>query len=139
MTGSNCTRPVAKYDWLLTRSHAMVISSLSEGGANVISEWRVGSPIVWRGEWDGKNYEDKGEILEMTPGRRLVHTHFSPLGGREDVAANYHTVTWTLEDLGGTTRLTLSQGNNASAVAAQHSQGMWDRLVVDIKQIVERA
>ena len=108
-------------------------------GTELDTDWTVGGPIVWRGEWDGKNYEDKGEILEMAPGRRLVHTHFSPLGGREDVAANYHTVTWTLEDLGGTTRLTLSQGNNASAVAAQHSQGMWDRLVVDIKQIVERA
>jgi uncharacterized protein YndB with AHSA1/START domain len=39
----------------------------------------------------------------------------------------------------GTELVTDSQGNNASAEAAQHSQGMWDRLVVDVKQIVERA
>ena len=29
-------------------------------GTNVDSEWKEGSPIVWRGEWQGKPYEDKG-------------------------------------------------------------------------------
>ncbi|HET7138770.1 MAG TPA: SRPBCC domain-containing protein, partial [Arthrobacter sp.] len=92
----------------------------------------------WRGEWEGKPYEDKGEILEVSPGRKLVHTHFSPLGGEEDKPENYHTLTWTLEDQAGGTRLTLAQDNNASEDAAEHSQGMWDMLVADVKQIAER-
>ena len=77
------------------------------------TDWTVGGPIVWRGEWDGKAYEDKGKILELEPGRRLVHTHFSPLSGQEDAPENYHTLTWTLEDQTGKTKLTLSQDNNA--------------------------
>lgn len=107
-------------------------------GADLETDWTVGGPILWRGEWEGKPYEDKGQVLEVVPGQKLVHTHFSPLGGEDDKPENYHTLTWTLEDQGGRTELTLSQDNNASEEAAEHSQGMWDMLVADVKKIAER-
>jgi uncharacterized protein YndB with AHSA1/START domain len=107
-------------------------------GADLETDWTVGGPILWRGEWEGKTYEDKGQILEVVPGQKLVHTHFSPLGGEDDKPENYHTLTWTLEDQGGRTGFTLSQDNNASEEAAEHSRGMWDMLVADVKKIAER-
>lgn len=107
-------------------------------GADVVTDWTVGGAIVWRGEWEGKPYEDKGFIQEVEPGQRLVHTHYSALSGDEDAPENYHTLTWTIEDQGGGTRLTLSQDNNATEDAAQHSKGMWDKLVADVKAIAER-
>ncbi|MEW9871268.1 SRPBCC domain-containing protein [Arthrobacter sp. HS15c] len=107
-------------------------------GADLVTDWTVGGPIAWRGEWEGKPYEDKGKILEVEPGHKLVHTHFSPLGDEEDKPENYHTLTWTLEDKDGQTQLTLSQDNNASEDAAEHSKGMWDMLVADVKKITER-
>jgi uncharacterized protein YndB with AHSA1/START domain len=42
---------------------------------DVISDWKVGSPILYRGEWQGKHFEDKGKILELEPEKRLVSTH----------------------------------------------------------------
>ena len=36
-------------------------------GAEVVSDWKVGSPIVWKGEWEGKTFEDKGEIIAIDP------------------------------------------------------------------------
>ncbi|GAB3557193.1 hypothetical protein GCM10027405_01510 [Arthrobacter alkaliphilus] len=107
-------------------------------GTEVVTDWTVGGPIVWRGVWKGKNYEDKGVILELEPGKRLVNTHFSPLSGQEDTPGNYHTLTWTLEPEDGKTRLTLTQDNNASADEAAHSKGMWDSLVQSVKTIAER-
>jgi uncharacterized protein YndB with AHSA1/START domain len=107
-------------------------------GSEVVTDWTVGGPIVWRGEWEGKPYEDKGEIVAFEPGRRLVTTHFSPLTGQPDVPENYHTLTWTLEPSGLQTVLTLSQDNNGSAEAAEHSKGMWDMLVASVKDIAER-
>jgi uncharacterized protein YndB with AHSA1/START domain len=107
-------------------------------GTELVTDWTPGAPIKWRGQWEGKDYEDKGKILEVEPGRRLVHTHFSPLGGQPDEPESYHTLTWTLEDQGAATTLTLSQDNNDSAEAAQHSQGMWDQLVARVKAIAER-
>ena len=107
-------------------------------GAELATDWSVGGPITWRGSWEGKEYEDKGVILDVEPGRRLVYSHFSPLGGQDDKPENYHTLTWTLQDQGGRTLLTLAQDNNSTAEAAEHSQRMWDRLVADVKRIAER-
>lgn len=107
-------------------------------GTDVVTDWTVGGPIRWRGKWKGKDYEDKGEILELEPGHRLVTTHFSPLTGEDDIPENYHTLTWTLEEAVDSTRLTLAQDNNGSPEAAAHSQGMWDSLVQSVKTIAER-
>ncbi|MCY1676178.1 SRPBCC domain-containing protein [Pseudarthrobacter sp. SL88] len=107
-------------------------------GAKLETDWAEGSPITWSGEWDGKPYQDRGKVLEVDPGRRLVHTHFSALSGEDDVPENYHTLTWTLQDRDGGTHLTLAQDNNPSQEAANHSKGMWDKLVADVKAIAER-
>ena len=105
---------------------------------DVVTDWSVGGPIRWRGVWKGKEYEDKGEVLEFVPPTRLVTTHFSPLTGEADVPENYHTLVWTLEEDADSTRLTLAQDNNGSPEAAAHSQGMWNSLVQSVKAIAER-
>ncbi|WP_432881186.1 SRPBCC family protein [Kribbella sp. CA-245084] len=103
-------------------------------GAEVETDWQVGSPITWTGEWEGKPYQDKGEILAIEPGRLLKLTHFSPLTGQPDVPENYHTLTY---ELTGETHLKLSQDNNASEEEAKHSQGMWEMLVARVKEAAE--
>jgi uncharacterized protein YndB with AHSA1/START domain len=103
-------------------------------GAEVETDWQVGSPITWTGEWEGKPYQDKGEILAIEPGRLLKLTHFSPLTGQPDVPENYHTLTY---ELTGDTHLKLSQDNNASEEEAKHSQGMWEMLVAKVKEAAE--
>ena len=107
-------------------------------GTEVETDWTIGSPIRWRGVWNGKPYADHGVILELEPGRRLVNTHFSPLSGRDDTPENTHTLTWTLEESDGSTVLTLSQDNNGSAEGVEHSKRMWDQLVASVKEIAER-
>jgi len=54
-------------------------------GTNVVSDWKEGSPIVWKGEWQGKTYEDKGVILRLVPRQIIQYSHFSPLSGLPDV------------------------------------------------------
>src|SRR5258705_12305699 len=78
-------------------------------GTTVTSDWHEGSPISWKGEWQGKSYEDKGVILRIKPGQLLQYSHFSPLSGLPDVPANYHTVTMELSDGPGQTQVSLAQ------------------------------
>lgn len=105
-------------------------------GAEVETDWQVGSPITWSGEWEGKPYQDKGEILEIESGRLLRLTHFSPLTGQPDVPENYHTLSYELTG-DDATHLKLTQDNNASEEEAKHSQDMWEMLVAKVKEAAE--
>ncbi|RAX43637.1 ATPase [Arthrobacter sp. AQ5-06] len=122
--------------WAVLTDHVAIKEFMF--GTDVETDWTIGGPIIWRGVWEGKEYADKGVVLELEPGRRLVNTHFSPLSGQDDMPENYHTLTWTLEGGAGMTELTLSQDNNASVEGAEHSKGMWDNLVKGVKTIAER-
>jgi uncharacterized protein YndB with AHSA1/START domain len=108
-------------------------------GTRIESTWQPGTPITWRGEYEGKKYEDHGEVLEVVPGRRLKVTHFSPLGGQKDVPENYHTVTYDLEDRGGRTHVVLKQDNNADVDEAKHSAANWETMLAGLKKHVESA
>ncbi len=81
-------------------------------GADVQSDWKVGSPIRIAGEYNGKAYQDKGEIRSFDPERRLSYTHWSQKSGAPDPPDNYHVVTNELEPAGeGRTKVTLTQSN----------------------------
>lgn len=87
-------------------------------GADVESDFKVGSPIRFRGEFQGKPYEDKGEVLDVQPGRRLSMSHWSAMSGQADAPENYHVVTYELEPQGDETLVTLSQSNLLGGVKA---------------------
>jgi uncharacterized protein YndB with AHSA1/START domain len=106
-------------------------------GSRVETDWQVGSPITWNGEWEGKPYQDKGEVLAYDEPRRLSVTHFSPLTGQDDVPENYHTLLYELADAGDGTRLELSQDNNASDEEADHSRQNWQMMLDGLKKQVE--
>ena len=119
-------------------------------GTTVVSEWRQGGPIVWKGERKVKAYEDKGVILQLEPGRRITYSHFSPLSGLPDEPQNYHTVTVELttggeqegvgdQAVGGDqTHVSLEQDNNASEEARAHSEQNWQAMLAALKEMVER-
>jgi uncharacterized protein YndB with AHSA1/START domain len=107
-------------------------------GSRVETDWKPGSPITWTGEYEGKKYEDKGEILEVVEERRLKVTHFSPLSGEEDAPENYHTLLYELTENNGTTHVSLSQDNNSSEEAAEHSRENWEKMLAALKEVVER-
>ena len=65
-------------------------------GADVITDWKEGSPIHYKGIYQGKAYEDKGVVLKVEPEKLLLITHWSPLSGSTDSPENYHQVRYDL-------------------------------------------
>jgi uncharacterized protein YndB with AHSA1/START domain len=107
-------------------------------GTNVVSAWKEGSPIVWRGEWQGRKYEDKGVILKMEPPRLISYSHFSPLSGLPDAPQNYHTVTIELSSKGTQTGIRLTQGNNSTEEEQDHSEKNWKLMLESLKKLLEK-
>ena len=103
----------------------------------VISDWKVGSPIIYKGEWEGKAFEDKGKILQIEPEKLLMSTHWSPLSGVPDSPENYHTVTYTLSGKGDSTEVTITQDNNATEEEKVHSEANWKTVLDGMKKMLE--
>ena len=102
------------------------------------SDWMVGSQLVHSGEYHGKPYLDKGEILEIEPPKRLVHTHLSDVSGKPDDPEHYQVVTWQLDQEDGGTELTIRERNLPSEDAAATSGQAWKAALMGLKAILER-
>jgi uncharacterized protein YndB with AHSA1/START domain len=107
-------------------------------GVDTESDWKQGGRLVHRGEWQGKPYQDKGEIVRIEPPRLLVHTHWSDASGLPDEPANYQEVTWALEERGGSTELTVSERNVRSEEAKATSEEGWRAALAALKSLLER-
>src|SRR5258708_3386518 len=108
-------------------------------GTEMSTDWKEGGPIVWRGEWKGRSYEDKGTVVAVQRERLLRYTHWSPMGGSEDKPENYHTVTYELAGDDGRTTLTLSQDNNPSQEEADKmADNNWGPVLNGLKEMVEK-
>src|ERR1700722_1454680 len=106
-------------------------------GTDVVSGWKEGDPIVWKGTWEGKKYEDKGVILKLEPGRTLQYSHFSPMSGLPDTPQNYHTVTIQLTGEGNQTLVSLSQDKNSTEKEREHSEKQWGMMLSSMKKLLE--
>ena len=103
-------------------------------GAKVESDWTPGAPITWRGEYDGKPFEDTGEVIEVEPGKRLKHTHASGSAGPD---ATPNVLTWTLAGDDDATRLTLVQSGATSQKEAEAFRKNWSAMLDALKDVAE--
>jgi uncharacterized protein YndB with AHSA1/START domain len=106
-------------------------------GVDTETDWTPGGPIVHRGKWQGKPYEDKGEIVTVEPPKLLVHTHWSDLSGTPDRPEHYQEVTWALAERNGTTELTVSERNLPSEEAKAVSEQSWETVLGNLKSLLE--
>ena len=106
-------------------------------GTRVETTWEPGSPITWSGEYDGRSYQDKGEVLTYEEPRVLSVTHYSPMMGEPDEPENYHTLVYTLTPDGDGTRLELTQDGNESQEQADQFSQNWQGMLDGLKAQVE--
>src|ERR1700694_3304059 len=99
----------AKKVWHALTDPAMIKEWLF--GTNTTTDWKKGSSITYTGEWEGKPYTDKGEIIEIVPKKLLHTTYLSGLSSKEDKPENYNNVIYELQEADGRTLVTISQDN----------------------------
>jgi uncharacterized protein YndB with AHSA1/START domain len=104
-------------------------------GSNVETDWREGSPIVWRGEYEGKHYEDRGEICEVEQEKLLSFTHWSDMSGKPDRPENYATVTYDLKEKNGRTKVKVTQ--TTSKGHEEETKKNWNMVLDGLKKTVE--
>jgi uncharacterized protein YndB with AHSA1/START domain len=107
-------------------------------GVDTRTDWKEGSPIVHRGEFQGKPYKDKGVVKQIVPRKKLVHTHWSSMSGRPDKPENYETINYTLTELNGATEVGITEENIATEKQKATSEEMWKGALGELKKVVEQ-
>jgi uncharacterized protein YndB with AHSA1/START domain len=116
-------------------------------GCEAISDWKVGSDLIWQMDYDGKPFIPvKGKIILMAPGMILGYTVFDPHSNMPDIPENYLSVNYNLIEQNGETILTVMQGDyNTVADGARrykeaYNEGKgWDPILQEIKKLVEQS
>jgi hypothetical protein len=111
----------AKKVWLALTSPALV--KQWQYGSDLVTTWAVGSPIVFRNEWDGQVFEQKGEVLEFFPDSRLKYSLFVPRPDLRDIPEHCFFMIYELAESGGATILTIRQEDPRPSAPDESSGG----------------
>ena len=107
-------------------------------GTNTVTDWKVGSEILFQGEWEGKQYRDKGVILQIIPNELISYSYWSGFSGIEDKPENYSTVTYKIEPISDDrTKFTWVQKGFASEQNYEHSNSGMEEFLKGIKAVIE--
>ncbi|MEP6647351.1 MAG: SRPBCC domain-containing protein [Saprospiraceae bacterium] len=114
-------------------------------GCETVSDWKIGSPLLWKGTFDGEEMVFvKGNIVDFQPERLLSYTTIDPNNSEiPDIPENYLTVTYEMKEDDGTTTLTISQGDYSKVADGEKRYndtvegGGWTSILEAIKLLLE--
>ena len=107
-------------------------------GTDAVSDWKEGSQLEFKGEWNGKHYVDKGVILKSEPAKLFQYTYLSSFSGLDDVPENYANISYELLEDNGATTLNIKQENIANEDARKHSEENWAKVLSNLKELLEK-
>jgi uncharacterized protein YndB with AHSA1/START domain len=107
-------------------------------GAEIETDWKEGSQITFRGEYNGNKYEEKGVLLNVESNVQLQYSHWSHFDGLPDIPENYRTWTFDIAEKNGTTLLTISEDNIPTEKQKNRSDEFWKETLTKIKRLVEK-
>lgn len=109
------------------------------GIPETITDWKVGSPAVWRGEFGGVKFENKGKILENNYESLLKFEYWSSFGGYEDKPENYSVITYTLDRIDdSTTKYTYTREKIPTEQEYEMFNGHLQFVLQGIKELAEQ-
>jgi uncharacterized protein YndB with AHSA1/START domain len=106
-------------------------------GTELDTTWEPGTPLYFRGEWEGKKYEDRGKVLKNKKPELLQYSYWSSMSGTPNLPENYVTVTYQLEKKEYGTHLIITQSPVKDEKTRDHSEQNWLQVMEGLKKILE--
>jgi uncharacterized protein YndB with AHSA1/START domain len=106
-------------------------------GTDTVTDWKIGGPIQFSGEYNGKTYRDKGTVTAFEPYSLIQYKYWSSLSGVPDSPENYLTISYFITDADSKTRLDISQENVRDEMTKEHSEENWRKVLANLKRVVE--
>lgn len=121
--------------WILT--DPMYISQYLFG-AQTITDWKPGSPILFKINFENQEFVDKGFVVENTEYETLKYRYWSGFCGLEDKPDNYSMVSYEIEKIdNNTSKLTWTQTGFADENSRLSSENSLVNILDQIKTLAE--
>jgi len=106
---------------------------------SVDSDWKIGSPIIWQGNYHGYDAYQKGEILDIKPFELIKYSTFDPNFGLDDIPDNYIHVTYLIKAIDDKTELTIvNETFDGNDERMGHINQGWEMVADKIKEVAEQ-
>src|SRR5262245_60738535 len=103
--------PASQVWQMLTTPELMKKWMMPDIELNIMTDWKVGGPIIMRGKMNGKNFENKGTVLKFELEKDLQYSHLSSISRLPDRPESYTTMEFGLQPIENQTTLTLTLKN----------------------------
>lgn len=123
---------------VLTTPDLMKKWMLTEVEIEIITNWKVGSPMLIRGNMNGKDFENTGQVLQFEPERILQYSHLSSLSRLPDVPESYSIIEFKLTPVENQTTLALKVSNVPTESIYKHLTFYWNVTLEVLKRLVEK-
>jgi uncharacterized protein YndB with AHSA1/START domain len=107
-------------------------------GTECITDWKKGSPILYKGIWEGKPYVDKGNILDIEKEKFILYNYWSSFSGTEDIPSNYAVIKYELSKHNDQTVVTILQEGFKTQEALDHTADNWGFVLNSLKEMLEK-
>jgi uncharacterized protein YndB with AHSA1/START domain len=106
-------------------------------GSELTTDWKPGSDIRFKTEWQGKIFEQWGKVLEVRLNESIKYSLFAPRPGLEDKPENYFEMNYLLTTDNGKTKLEIIQIDNRPGAVQEKPQGEENPILQGLKQLAE--
>ncbi|MDX6190336.1 SRPBCC family protein [Flavobacterium sp. Fl-318] len=105
--------------------------------SDLITDWKIGSEIRFRNEWDGHVFQQWGTILELVHHKKIKYSLFFPRPGLEDKPENYFLMTYLLTQEDQKVKLEIIQEDKREGAVQEEPQGEESPILQSLKAVVE--
>lgn len=107
-------------------------------GTKTETDWKIGSPIIFSGSYEGASYSDKGLVMANVPYSLIAYDYWSQFSGLEDLPENYCEVSYHIHDNNdNTVKFTWQQIGFKDEKSQEHNNSSMPALLEQIKKIAE--
>jgi len=108
-------------------------------GSDLETNWKIGSPIRFRAEWEGKVFEQWGKVLEVRKNELIKYSLYAPRPGIKDKPENYFIMSYVLSFENGQTHLEILQEDPRPGAVQEEPQGEENPVLKQLKHVAETA
>lgn len=106
-------------------------------GSLLITNWKIGSEIRFRSEWNNQIFEQWGKVVAFNPYKSLTYTLFAPRPDLEDKPENYFVMKYVLTENTNSTTLEIIQEDGRPGAVQEQPQGEENQILAMLKKCVE--